>query len=177
MPETLEDVKHWLEVGIKALFPFDAETIAVMRECTVDAHPSHDEKLTAQANRLQHRLDTFKIKIEEEYLIIGAFSISSTEYAGDNSVHTPDGSLDNEKVNGFVLEVTVPIRGTRDTPPDQDIAEVGKFPTAAAVAQKVFSLIVDDWLSNAFTAEAEARDWEDTKQKAEQFFEGSLNSR
>jgi hypothetical protein len=136
MPETLEDVKSWLEAGVKALFPFDADTISALRYAEIAIEHGDLSPIQSAINRLQHRLDTYKIKIEEEYLTIGPFSICRTEWAGTGETVAEDGSTEADKEEGFLLEIAVPIRGTRDTPPDVDVAEVGKFPTAGAVRHR-----------------------------------------
>lgn len=177
--ETLEDVQKWLEVGIKAWFPFDPDTIAALRAgirhlngCRGGSSTDKralKEQLETQAQRLENRLALFKIKIDGEYVSLDAFTISACQMVGEQQP-TPDGSMDNTLIDGWLVECAVPIRGTRDTPPDVDIAEVGKFPSAMQAAIKVIELLMRDHVANAYQSQAEADAHEQRKREAEEVF-------
>lgn len=171
MTETLQDVEKWLNVGIKAWFPFDQEAIDTLSDSLdyLNDRGDVEKRVLEVINRLKNRLDLFKINNDGEYVTIGEFSISRVDYAGPNSVPTPDGSLDNERIQGFLLEGSKQIYGTYDTPPDVDVFEIEKFASAARVAQKVIELLFLGNLSNAFTAQAEFEAYEEEKREYDLF--------
>ncbi len=179
MNDTLDDVESWLKVGIKACFPFHIETLA-----TFDVLQAHFKSISGKGavranvlsdliqtakNRLQHQIDLYKITNDGEFVSLQGFTISRTEYAGPNLIQTPDGSLDNERIEGFLVEVATQLRGSEGQQ-DMDVCEVGKFTNAALAAQKVIELLFLDHLNNVFQAEGEARDRAEIVKQAGEVF-------
>lgn len=150
MSETIEDVKRWLEFGVKAMFPFDEDTIAAI----VQAKEFILAKLGGVAayavlvetkNKLQHRLDLFKITEsidEESQVYIGNYTVS----LGAN------GKWIVEKTTDFNITGV-------------DYIVQGAFTYAREAAEAVIKSLSNDHLTSAFTAELERQQYTEAGSK------------
>ncbi len=177
--ESLGDVATWLKVGIKAMFPFDDDTIATLTDCYTHLRSCRTgdksknelrEKLRVTKGRLQSRLDLFKIKIDGEQLIIDRFTVTKAEWEGEIG-RWPENIHDHaERIEGWLVEVAVPIPGGRDEPDDVDLAEVGKYASASEAAHEIIKALWLNHLQHAFEAEAQAQEFRDFESEAGEVF-------
>lgn len=169
--ESLEDVKRLLEMGVTGMFVFDRQAIEALNEASLDGHEATRNKCEVAAQRLQNRLDLYKPKIDGDYVMLDAFSISAVLLPHGESLASDGVGTQVETVPGFLVEVAKPIHsGSRDIPDDVDLAEVGTFTNAAAAAQKVIELITLDNLNRFFEGEALALEEQDRERQAEEVF-------
>jgi hypothetical protein len=176
MSDTLDNIKGYLEFGVKAMFPFDAETISAVTEARHYLERSGKggtfgvEKLLTVEQRLQNRLDLFKVKIDGEHVCLDAFTIREAEIVGEQ-VPTLDGSMDNSLVRGFIVECGVTLHShNRDVQDDVDVVEVGRFTSGLEAAKTVIEHLMLDHIRRAFESEGERLDWEERKREGEQVF-------
>lgn len=181
MTETLDDVKRFLEAGIKSFFPFYAETIATLREARRHLNQTRGrgyvaavnmgEKLEITAQRLENRLNLYEVKIDSDCVYCDAFTVSPTVWAGVYESLQDDGlSEQTERIDGWLVEFAKPIGGTRQVPPDVDLCEVAKFTSAAKAAIKVVELLMLDHLAAVIRSQTEANEHERMKQEANEVF-------
>ena len=115
------------------------------------------------------------IKVDENHVmdsqypeLLGSIEVDAFTIA---PTRIEDGTLETRHpVDLWNLTVAVPIRETRDTPPDVDVVDLGNYGTAESVVRTVVKRMILDHLDHALRCAAEAEEDTARRKEAEEVF-------